>query len=201
VNTRTYRQTTRASAAAEKTERILDAGLALFMERPFDQVTLPAVAERAGVGLQTLIRRVGTKDGLVAAVNEWIVPQVEADRGEPTADPAAVTAAMARHNERWGAVILRTLQQEDAAPTLAATAAAGRAAHREWIAACFAVELADLPAARRRQLTAQLVAVCGTELWMVLTRGEGLSTDEARTTVHDLITATLDVARTTGARS
>ena len=44
----------------------------LFMERPWDQITLAEPwRERAGGGLQTLIRRVGTKDGLARAVNTW----------------------------------------------------------------------------------------------------------------------------------
>lgn len=199
MNTRTYRQTARADAAAERTERIMRAGMELFLERPYDQITLAVVAERAGVGLQTLIRRVGTKDGLADAVNAWLAPQILHARGEPTAEPAAVAATMARHNERWGPLIMRTLQQEDVAPALAASAAAGRRAHHDWIAACFAPTLAHLPAASRRQLTARLTAVCGTELWTVLTRHEGLSAAEAETAIHDLITATLDVAHHHGA--
>src|SRR5438874_3100195 len=100
---RPYHQRTRAAGAEANTERILRAAHDLFLERPFDQVTLAAVAERAGVGLQTLIRRVGTKDGLARAVNAWIEPQVAADRGAPdSADPAQVAAAIARHYERWG---------------------------------------------------------------------------------------------------
>src|SRR3954451_822905 len=97
---RRYRQRRRAEAAEANTERIMEAALDLFVERPLDQITLAAVAERAGVGLQTLIRRVGTKDGLARAVNAWTVPQIEATRGEPvTSDPCEVATALARHYE------------------------------------------------------------------------------------------------------
>src|SRR5215212_3887747 len=93
---RPYRQRRRAEAAEANTERILQAALDLFVERPFDQITLGAVAERAGVGLQTVIRRVGTKDGLVRATNEWAGRQVQETRGEPPAggDPRAVAEAV-----------------------------------------------------------------------------------------------------------
>lgn len=199
MNMRTYRQSARADAAAERTERILQAALQLFIERPFDQITLPMVAEHAEVGLQTLIRRVGTKDGLVQAVHEWVVPQIIDDRGSPAADAPSVAAAMARFNERWGAAVLRTIQQQELSPSLAANAAGGRAAHAEWIAACFGDALAPLDPARRRRYTAQLAAVTSTELWMVLRRDHDLSVDDATRAVEDLIEATLVAARHHGA--
>ena len=40
---------------------------ALFAERPYDQVSLPAIAERAGVTVQTVLRRFGSKEDLFAA--------------------------------------------------------------------------------------------------------------------------------------
>jgi AcrR family transcriptional regulator len=194
VEARPYRQQRRAAEAEANTERILKAAHDLFMERPYDQVALAAVAERAGVGLQTLIRRVQTKDGLARAVNEWVVPQVAADRGEPSKTrgaPAAVAAAMARHYERWGESIDRMLRQEHVAPALTDAAAAGRAAHREWIEAAFAGVLNALRPEARRRLRARLVGVCGVELWLVLRRDEGLSVPEARDAVADLIAASL----------
>jgi AcrR family transcriptional regulator len=189
---RPYRQQQRAARAEANTERILQAGFDLFLERPLDQITLAAVADRAGVGLQTLIRRVGTKEGLIRAVNEWAGPQVAADRGAPTsADPSAVAAAIARHYERWGEATDRTLRQSDASPALAENAAGGRRAHREWIDAAFHDFLAPLDAEARRRLRARLVAVCGVELWLVLRRDEGLSVPEARDVVADLIAGSL----------
>jgi len=189
---RAYVQRDRARAAQANTERILEAALELFAEQPFDRITLAEVADRAGVGVQTVVRRVGTKDGLVRAVNGWVLPQVGAARGDPVSpDPEHVAAAVARQYERWGALIDRTLRQEDVSPALAEGADGGRRAHREWIDAAFADELRALPPARRRRLRAQLVAVCGVELWHVLRRDEGLSAAAARAAVADLIAACL----------
>ena len=193
--TRSYRQTARAQAAEERTERILQAALDLYAETPLDQVTLAAVAERAGVGLQTLIRRVGTKDGLVAAVGAWIGPQIAALRGDaPAGDPDEVAAATGRIYERWGAVTWRSLLEEESSAEHRARAEAGREAHRSWVAAAFADDLARLPAGRRRVLLAQLVALTGVELWLVLTRDEKLSPKEARTVVAGLLRSALTTA-------
>jgi len=188
--TRTYVQRDRAKAAEANTERIMQAGLALFVERPFDQITLGAVAERAGVGLQTVIRRVGTKDGLVRAVGTWMIPQVRAARGEPLAeDPRAVAEAVARQYERYGHMTDRMLRQEDASPALAEMAETGRANHRAWIESTFAQHLDALAPEARHALRARLVGVTGVELWQVLRTVEGLSADAATDAVADLITA------------
>ena len=187
---RLYRQRRRAAAAEANTERILQAALDLFAERPLDQITLAAVAERAGVGLQTLIRRVGTKDGLARAVNVRVTPQVAAARGEPASwEPRAVAAALERHYERWGGIADRMLRLQDASPAMAEAAAGGRRAHREWIEAAFAERLDALAAAARANLLARLIGVCGVELWLVLRRDAGLSAGDARDAVADLIAA------------
>jgi AcrR family transcriptional regulator len=192
VATRPYRQRRRAAASEANTARIMEAALELFRERPFEQITLAAVAERAGVGVQTVIRRVGTKDGLVRASYEWVVPRVLADRGAPvSADPREVATALERHYERWGDLTERTLRQEDASPAIAANAAAGRRGHRAWIAAAFADPLAALPAAHRAETLGRLIGVCGIELWSVLRRDGGLSAEQARDAVADLISSVL----------
>ena len=191
--TRTYVQRERARAAQANTERILKAALDLFVERPFDQITLGAVAERAGVGLQTVIRRVGTKDGLIRATNEWAGRLVQETRGEPPTggDPRAVAEAVAAQYERWGALTDRLLRQEDASPALTEIAELGRTLHREWIEATFAAQLEPLTADDRHRLRARLVGVCGVELWQVLRRVEGLSAAAATDTVADLVAACL----------
>jgi AcrR family transcriptional regulator len=190
--TRPYRQRRRAAAAEANTERILQAGLELFEERPWDQITLAAIAERAGVGLQTVIRRFGTKDGVSRAVNQWIAPQISETRGEPDGgDPAAVAASLARHYERWGDSTDRMLRQEDVSPALGEAAAAGRAAHREWVQRVFAPQLAALPRASRQDRLARLIGLTGIELWLVLRRQGGLSVAAAQRAVADLLSATL----------
>jgi AcrR family transcriptional regulator len=193
--TRTYVQRERARAAQANTERIMQAALELFIERPFDQITLGAVAERAGVGLQTVIRRVQTKDGLVRASGEWVTAQIVASRGAPPegGDPRVVAEAVARQYERWGALTDRTLRQEDASPALGEMAEHGRRNHRAWIEATFAQHLDPLPAGERHALRARLVGVTGIELWQVLRRVEGLSVEQATRSVAELIAACLSI--------
>jgi AcrR family transcriptional regulator len=186
--TRPYRQRRRAEATEARTEAILEAAMAAFVAKPFDQITLAEVAEQASVGVQTLIRRVQTKDGLVRAVNEWAVAAIGEARGEPDSpDPDAVAAAIARQYERFGSLIDRTIRQEEVSPALAESAQGGRAAHRAWIETAFADEIAR----RGPELIGQLIALCGVELWLVLRRDGGLTPDQARDTVAHLIRSVL----------
>jgi len=181
---RPYRQRRRAEAAEANTERILRAANELFEERAWEQITFAAVAERAGVGTQTIIRRFGTKDGLARAVTAWLTPQIAALRDVPVgAPPAEVAAALERHYERWGESTDRTLRQQDASPALAEAAAGGRAAHREWVERVFPEASPDT--------IGRLIGICGVELWLVLRRDGGLSPEAARSAVADLIAATL----------
>ena len=181
---RPYTQRRRAAAAEANTERILQAANELFEERPWDQITFAAVAERAGVGTQTIIRRFGTKDGVARAVTAWLTPQIDAARDVPVgAPPADIAAALARHYERWGESVDRTLRQQDSSPALAEAAAGGRAAHRKWVERVFPNASPDT--------TGRLIGICGVELWLVLRRDGGLSPGAARSAVADLIAATL----------
>ena len=196
---RAYRQGLRAETAEANTQRILECRVGALQRaalRP-DHPRAGGPA-RAGVGFLTRhAGRIRPEFGLVRAVDECIQPLIGSARGEPSsADPASVAAALAPQYERWGALIDRTLRQEDVSPALAEGAEGGRAAHRAWIDAAFAEALAARRPAARRRLRARLVAVCGVELWLVLRRDEGLTVAEARDTVADLVSACLAGPRT-----
>src|SRR3954454_24266743 len=65
---RPYRMTARAAAAAATGERILDAAVEVFYATA--DLPLDEVAARAGVTVQTVIRRFGGREGLFAAALE-----------------------------------------------------------------------------------------------------------------------------------
>ena len=135
---RPYRQRRRAAAAEANTERILQAALDLFEERPWDQITLAAIAERAGVGRPDRDPPLPHEGRRLARGQRVDDAADRGRRGEPDGrDPGAVAAALERHYERWGASTDRMLRQQDASPALAEAAAGGRRAHREWVERVF----------------------------------------------------------------
>ncbi len=128
--TRGYRMAQRARTTAETGERILDVTTALFLEAPLAQLTLALVAERAGVTVQTVLRRFGDKEGLVAAAAAREFERVRTQRGRaPVGDPAGAVANLSEHYEAAGAMALRLLEDEHVSPTIGEIAEQGRQLH------------------------------------------------------------------------
>jgi AcrR family transcriptional regulator len=178
----------RAAGAAATGERILDAAVAAFWERPADQVSLDNVARQAGVSVQTVIRRFGGRDGLVAAAIERESQRIQAER-----DPAAVDDAtgavrqLVTHYEAMGDRVLAMLAEEVRNPTLRDVAGSGRRFHRAWCEAVFAATLAGLASPARERRLAQLVAVCDVYTWKLLRRDAGLGRQETELALLELL--------------
>lgn len=184
---RAYVQRRRAEQAAGTADRIREAALALFVEGGAPP-TLEAVAERAGVTVQTVLRRFGSKDGLHAAAVEDARARIAAARGAaPVGDIDGATANLVDHYEEWGDGVVRLLALEAMRPEAARATAEGRAFHRAWVERVFAPWLDPLPPDPRRLRAAALVAVTDVYVWRVLRRDQGLSRDEVRATVAALV--------------
>ena len=179
--------TTRADAAEATTERILDAVTELFWERPTDQVVLREVAERAGVTVQTVLRKYAGKEALLAAAADRAMSRTEAERAVPPGDVETAIEVLLGHYEETGAKVLRLLAEEQGSPTLAAYAERGRALHRDWCATVFAPTLAPLTGVARARRLAQLVAVCDVYTWKLLRLDAGLSRRQTRIALHELL--------------
>lgn len=64
---RSYDSSGRRARAAENHVRIIDAAAALFLDRGYAGATVPAIAKRAGVAVETVYRAANGKAGLLAA--------------------------------------------------------------------------------------------------------------------------------------
>src|ERR1044072_4477083 len=130
---RPYRMVARAESAAANGERILDAAIEVFWERPHEAVTLDEVARRADVTVQTVIRRFGGRDGLFAAAAARETERVREQRYQaPIGDVRGAARVLVDHYEAMGDRIMRLLANEDRSPELRAITDGGRAFLREW---------------------------------------------------------------------
>ena len=187
---RVYRMGVRAEAAEETRRRILDAVIGLHMERYYDQISLDDVAERAGVTVQTVLRRFGSKDRLIDAASEVARERVISQRSEaPVGDIAGAVENLVDHYEEWGESVLRLLAQEDRVPAFRKATDAGRALHYEWIERTFAPLLAQRGGEERRRLMAELVAVCDVYFWKILSRDLGMSREQTELAMREMIFA------------
>ena len=185
---RSYRMASRADAARATAARILDATAEVFFEHPTDEVSLDDVARRANVSKQTVLRRFGTKDGLLAAAVEREVERVVAEREVTTpGDAAGAVRALAAHYERVGDGTMRMLAEELRSPGVRAIVEHGRAWHAEWCERVFAPALAELGPAERKRRLAQLIAVCDVYTWKLLRRDRGLTRPQAELALRELL--------------
>jgi AcrR family transcriptional regulator len=186
---RPYRMQARAQSAAATGERILDAAVEVYWENNGDELSLDEVARRAGVTVQTVIRRFGGKQGLFTAAVDRETERVRRERGEaPVGDvPGAVQVLLASY-ETTGERMLAVLAEEHRMPSTAVILDRGRALHREWCARVFAPALASLPATERKRRLAQLVAVCDVYTWKLLRRDAGLSRRQTELAMVELLT-------------
>ena len=186
---RSYVMRERARSTEATGERILDAVVDLFTDRPYDRLTLAAVAERAGVSVQTVVRRFGDKDGLVAAAAERRSAAIHAQRDTAAVgDLDSIVDTLLDHYAAEGRLALRLLTDEGAAPAVAAITRAGRAFHRDWCRRVFEPWLTTTTGADRRRLLAQLVATCDVHTWQLLHLQEGLSHTQTRRALVELLT-------------
>jgi AcrR family transcriptional regulator len=192
---RPYRMVARAESAAATGARILDAAIELFWAERFDRITLDRVAQRAGVTVQTVIRRFGGKEQLFAAAVERETERVREERAAPIGDTAAAVRALMDHYERLGDRVMRTLAEEHAVPGLHEIVEHGRREHRAWCELVFAPALDSRAGAERARLLAQLVAVCDVYTWKLLRRDAGLGRRQAELALVELLEPVLGGGR------
>src|SRR5262245_14253628 len=156
---RPYHMVARAAAAEETRRRIVDATVELFREQDPDDITLETIAARAGVTLQTVLRRFGTKEGVFAAAAEDKSTEVALSREpEPGGDWRAAMRALVASYEDMGDINWRLLRFEAQNVTLRKLLIDARAKHRAWIERTFAADIPRRGAARERVIDALFAA-------------------------------------------
>lgn len=189
---RTYVQGARAKAAEATGRRIIDAFLARLMTHWFDEITLDCVAEDAGVTVQTVVRRFGGKEGLLAESAKTLAGRITMTRATPRGDIEQLVKNLIADYEQTGDAIMRLLALEERHPALRACTDLGRRWHRGWVTEMVAEPLDALAAADRTRAIDALVAVTDVYTWKLLRRDMGRSIAATATTLAGLIRATID---------
>ncbi|HET8754969.1 MAG TPA: TetR/AcrR family transcriptional regulator [Solirubrobacteraceae bacterium] len=193
MKTRPYRMVARAESAAATGERIIGAAVEAFWESPGMQISLDEVARRAGVTVQTVIRRFGGRDGLFAAAVDREAERVAQRRREaPLGDAPRAVKVLLDHYEAMGDRVLALLAEEARDPALKPVVERGQIVHREWCARVFAPALATRTGVDRRRMLAQLVAVCDVYTWKLLRRDAGLSRRQTELAIVELLEPILE---------
>jgi AcrR family transcriptional regulator len=185
---RQYRMQARARATEATRETILDAVEVAFEELFYDEITLDAIAKRAGVSVQTILRHFESKDRLFVTSLLHVGNKMGADRGlVPVGDVKKILDDLVDHYEKYGSRVLRILGQEDREPNLQQIADIGRVFHAQWCEEAFSPGLKGLRGAKRERRLAQFVTCTDIYTWKLLRRDRGLSQKETKLAMRELI--------------
>jgi AcrR family transcriptional regulator len=192
---RHYRMAARAESAAETGKRIVRAMQELFAEQPYPDITVAEIAERAQVTVQTVLRRFGSKEAVLVAAAEEGRARVVAERGAaPTGNRPAAVQNLLDHYERWGAIALRLLEQEERIPGIRTIAQEARDVHARWVERVFEPDLGRLRPRTRERRRAQLIALTDVYVWKLLRRDLGIP----RAAVEELVLELVDAVCAAG---
>ena len=169
----------RAESTEETALSILRAATTAFGSTMFASVTLREIANAAGVSVQTIIRRFGSKEGLFDAVVDGERTRIEARREVPDgADLHRRIEILVDHYEEDGDVVLHLLSEEDRSPEVALVVAEGRRTHRTWVENYLPEMFAGAQGAEHRQLVDAAVVATDLLTWKLLRRDVGRNTED-----------------------
>jgi AcrR family transcriptional regulator len=183
--------TARAEAAAATRERIARSALRLLLNDWYDDVTLAAIAQAAGVSHQTVLNNFGSKEGVVLAAVDFIHEETgdARSRAVPGDVPGAVRVLVGEY-ERIGDTNARWAAASERLGGIARVLDDARAGHQAWLEHIFGEWLPTRRAARRRAVNA-LHAATDVYTWKLLRRDLRLTRAEVEKTMTDLVSGVL----------
>lgn len=182
---RAYRMGARAESAALTREKVLDAAAACFGEQDYDAVSLREIAERAGVGLQTVVRTAGSKEALFAEVAERFLATLMAGfaPGKVNDWRAALRQLMAVY-ETHGDQTMRVIAHELRVPGVRQYVQRSRELQAAWLEAHHGHVFAGLTPSEKKARVAMVLTLTGGRAWYTLRREHGLSAEETHSAIE-----------------
>jgi AcrR family transcriptional regulator len=178
---RTYHMEARAKAVAENDRKIMDAVADLWLNLPLLELTLEKVADQSGVTVRTILRKFGSKEGLLKACIENYGGRFTQDRMKVTpGNLPEILDALLEEYELMGEANIRALTVEHEFPFTQIVLKKARKIHRDW---CRMVFKPFLPAEDSKFFEIRLSAfIAATEfyLWKLLRKDLGKSLNETR---------------------
>jgi AcrR family transcriptional regulator len=188
IDRRQYKQVAREEAQQRTREALLEAAIDEFYADRWSKVSLTALATRAGVTKQTLLRHFGSKEGLLIQALVRSAAQVLDERwNAPVGDVDGAIENLLDHYEIWGPRARRIGAWQDAPSVLAKLSQTGRQVHYQWIEFVFAPQLEGLDEAAFSRLRAELIVVCDVQTWWILANDIALPRDEVKTILIGMV--------------
>jgi AcrR family transcriptional regulator len=184
TRTRRYRQVARAEAQERTRDALIAAAQSEFFAGQWEEASLEAIAARAQVTKQTLLRHFGSKDRLLERALERGFDEVRAQRfNAPSGDVAGAVENLLEHYARWGERAIRIAAVDGLGAVAAGLGRRARQLHYDWVDHAFGSSLERLPAKDRARRRAAVIALCDVHTWWLLSYDLELPRAEVRATL------------------
>lgn len=171
--------TRRAEAAAQTSENVLRVVGQLWMKYPMHEITLEQVAAGAGITVRTILRKYGSKEGLIdAAIQQDSAGIIAIKEQAQTGQIEQIVSVMMQEYELVGPAVIRTLAIEHDIPQAGVMLKKGRSVHRKWCARVFAPYLNTGDKKELRLRIGLFYAATDVYAWKLLRQDLGYSKKE-----------------------
>jgi AcrR family transcriptional regulator len=183
---RTYTMSSRARSVEQTRSRIVGALFELSSVRMFDEISLEAVAAKAGVSVQTVLRHFGSRDGLIEATVAATVELADKERVASAGDVGEALRVLIDQYELRGRWALLMLSQEETNEHVAKITAAGKRSHDEWLRQALGPLIGE-----DRELLPLLVVATDVYAWKLLRLDRKMSREQTEKHMNRLVRALL----------
>lgn len=186
---RAYVMTARAAKMEATRKGVIEAAIALYLERGVDGFTLDELARRSATTVQTILRIHKSRDGLLLNMADALGRAGVPMKPTPAGDIAAAVAVIFDLYEGIGDMVVQNLAEQRRNRALRALIDNGRRDHRDWIAIVFAPQLATRPGEARETLRQALIVATDLYTWQILRRDNALTRAAAQAVMRAMIEA------------
>jgi AcrR family transcriptional regulator len=186
---RAYVMTARAAKMEATRKGVIEAAIALYLERGIDGFTLDELARRSATTVQTILRIHKSRDGLLLNMADALGRAGVPMKPTPPGDIEAAVAVIFDLYEGIGDAVMQNLAQQRRSSALRALIDNGRRDHRDWIAIVFAPQLAARQGEARETLRQALIVATDLYTWQILRRDNELAREAAQTVMRAMIEA------------
>ncbi len=169
----------RADLVAQNEQKIKKAATKLWLALPIKEITLEKIADRSGVTVRTILRKFGSKEGLLEACIEHDTTSQVPDRFDAkVGDLDSILHTLLSEYEEMGDAVIRTIFVQNELPVAKKLVKTGLSEHRKWCAKMFDPYLPDTSSDEYEIRLLTFITATEIYLWKLLRRDLNKSYDQ-----------------------
>jgi len=190
---RRYNMDARAEMVTANEKRIMESIFELWKKLSLHEITLEMVARDSGVTVRTILRKFGSKEGLITACVEKDISTIKKERDTATVgDYLGALKILLKDYEQFGDAVIRTLSIEHELPIAHKILENGRDYHKDWCKRVFGPFLPNSDTAEYELKLLSFITATEIYLWKLLRRDLHKSQESTLSVFKALVEGLID---------